>query len=31
MQKGAVQAVTAVSVVITAERPVAVVGKMLEH
>ena len=31
MQKSADKAVTAVSVVITAARPVAVVGKKLEH
>ena len=31
MQKGADEAMTAVSVIITAVRPVTVVGKMLEH
>jgi len=31
MQKSADQAMAAVSVIITAARPVAVVGKMLEH
>jgi hypothetical protein len=31
MQKSADEAMAAVSVVITAARPVAVVGKMLEH
>jgi hypothetical protein len=31
MQKSADQAVAAVSIIITAARPVAVVGKMLEH
>src|SRR6202048_4385340 len=31
MQKSADQAMPAVSVIITAARPVAVVGKMLEH
>src|SRR5262249_60782940 len=31
MQKSADKAVAAVSVIVTAERPVVVVGKMLEH
>jgi hypothetical protein len=31
MQKSADKAVAAISVIITATRPVAVVGKMLEH
>jgi hypothetical protein len=31
MQKSADQALAAVSVIVTAARPVAVIGKMLEH
>jgi hypothetical protein len=31
MQKSADKAMTVVSVIVTAARPVAVVGKMLEH